>query len=140
MMTVRHLKRNGICAAVVLACAAAAGAPATLADTGADAAAGNFATTQSPSDWRSTKLVGTNVYNAANESIGEIKDLIIGTTGSVSSAVIGVGGFLGIGEKDVAVPFNTLKVARDEDGNVKISVDATKESLKAAPAFTYAKS
>lgn len=138
MKTIHHSKRSSIYAALALACAVMA--PAAIADTGTNAAAGTFATAQAATDWRSSKLVGTTVYNSANEKIGEIEELIIGSTGSVSSAVIGVGGFLGIGEKNVAVPFNTLKVARDESGNMKVTVDATKDSLKAAPAYTYAKS
>ncbi len=95
---------------------------------------------QSDSDFRSSKLVGTTVYNAADENIGEIEDLIIDAKGSVANVVIGVGGFLGMGEKNVAVPFTSLKTSRDNSGRVRVVVDGTKDSLKAMPAYTYVKS
>ncbi|MEQ1577971.1 MAG: PRC-barrel domain-containing protein [Hyphomicrobium sp.] len=96
-----------------------------------------YATTQAATDWRSSKVVGLNVYNGKNEKIGDINDLIIDTSGAISHAVVGVGGFLGIGEKNVAIPFATLKMARDKDGKISAMVDSTKEALAAAPAFTF---
>jgi PRC-barrel domain protein len=59
--------------------------------------------------WQGSKLIGLNVYNTQNEKIGSIKELMIGKNGSVDSAVIAVGGFLGVGERDVAVKFSDLK-------------------------------
>jgi len=59
--------------------------------------------------WQSSKLIGTNVYNDQNEKIGSIKELMVDKTGNLESAVIGVGGFLGVGERDVAVKFSDLK-------------------------------
>jgi len=59
--------------------------------------------------WQGSKLIGTNVYNEQNEKIGSIKELMVDKTGKVDSAVIGVGGFLGVGERDVAVKFSDLK-------------------------------
>jgi sporulation protein YlmC with PRC-barrel domain len=54
-------------------------------------------------------LIGTRVVSANNESIGDINDVIVDRNGQVMAAVVGVGGFLGIGEKDVAVPFKSLE-------------------------------
>ncbi|MBD2748137.1 PRC-barrel domain-containing protein [Microvirga sp. BT688] len=54
-------------------------------------------------------LIGTRVVGANNESIGDINDVIMDRNGQIMAAVVGVGGFLGIGEKDVAVPFNALE-------------------------------
>ena len=59
--------------------------------------------------WQGSKIIGLNVYNDQNEKIGSIKDLMLDKTGNIASAVIGVGGFLGMGERDVAVKFADLK-------------------------------
>ena len=59
--------------------------------------------------WRSSKLIGVNVYNDNNEKIGDIPELIIDKSGKVDNVVIGVGGFLGMGEHYVAVPMEKLK-------------------------------
>jgi sporulation protein YlmC with PRC-barrel domain len=61
-----------------------------------------------PDQFRSTNLRGTRVYGAKNENIGEINDVLISRSGQVAAVIIGVGGFLGIGEKDVAVPMSML--------------------------------
>ena len=60
-------------------------------------------------DWRVSKLVGLSVYNNANENIGSINDLLTDKSGSIKAVVIGVGGFLGIGEHLVAIPFDQVK-------------------------------
>lgn len=83
-------------------------------------------------------LIGKDVYNgdADNaESIGKVSDLIVGPDGSVKAAVIGVGGFLGIGAKDVALPADQLELSVREDKNTWIVVETTKEKLGAAPAL-----
>ena len=59
--------------------------------------------------WRSSKLVGLNVYNDTNDKLGSISDLLLDKNGAIKAAVIGVGGFLGVGERLVAVPFDKLK-------------------------------
>lgn len=69
--------------------------------------------TQSASEWRSSKVVGLYVYNDANERLGSINDLLMDSSGKVSKAVIGVGGFLGIGESDIAVNFDQLKFVNE---------------------------
>ncbi len=98
---------------------------------------GSYPSEQTASEWRSTKLVGLNVFNSNSEKIGDINDLILDADGKVVSAVIGVGGFLGMGEKLVAVPFSELKFSRDNNGNVLVTLDSTKEALEAAPDFQY---
>jgi sporulation protein YlmC with PRC-barrel domain len=94
--------------------------------------------TQSPGDLASSKLVGASVYNTNNENIGEIEDLIISSNGTVSTVVIGVGGFLGIGEKKVAMPFSALKAEKGDNNLMKVVIEGTKESLKAMPDYKYA--
>jgi sporulation protein YlmC with PRC-barrel domain len=86
--------------------------------------------------WSAKKAVlGKAVYNEKNEKIGTIDDLIITPDRSVSYAIIGAGGFLGIGKHDVAIPMSQLKLEKDKF----ILPGATKEALKAMPKFEYAK-
>lgn len=59
--------------------------------------------------WRSSKLIGVNVYNDNNEKIGDIEELIVDKSGKVDNVILGVGGFLGMGEHYVAVPMEKLK-------------------------------
>ena len=60
-------------------------------------------------EWRSSKLIGVNVYNDANEKVGEIEELIVDKSGKVANVILGVGGFLGMGEHYVAVSMDKLK-------------------------------
>jgi sporulation protein YlmC with PRC-barrel domain len=59
--------------------------------------------------WRSSKLIGVNVYNDNNDKIGDIQELIVDKSGKVDDVILGVGGFLGMGEHYVAVPMEKLK-------------------------------
>jgi len=67
------------------------------------------ATIHKEGEWRASKLVGVNVYNDANEKIGDINDVILDKSGKVENVILGVGGFLGMGEHLVAVAFDKLK-------------------------------
>jgi hypothetical protein len=83
-------------------------------------------------------FLGKAVYNGDSdkaESIGKLNDLIIGPDGMVQTAVIGVGGFLGVGQKDVAVAASQLKLSIRSDGNSWLVLNTTTDQLKAAPAF-----
>ena len=86
---------------------------ATTTDKAPSAAATTTTTTSASGDWRTSKMDGLKVYNDANENIGSINDLLMDKSGSVKIAVIGVGGFLGMGEHLVAVPFDKLKFANE---------------------------
>jgi sporulation protein YlmC with PRC-barrel domain len=116
-------------------------------------------------NWRASKLVGVNVYNDNNEKIGDIQELIVDKSGKVENVVLGVGGFLGMGEHYVAVPMEKLKWvnepvrtssttapadkstvgasnrsarAADENWYPDHAVfNATKDQLKAMPQFKY---
>jgi hypothetical protein len=68
---------------------------------------------QSSSEWRASKVIGLYVYNDANERLGSINELLTDSSGKIVKAVIGVGGFLGIGESDVAVNFDQLKFVNE---------------------------
>jgi sporulation protein YlmC with PRC-barrel domain len=82
--------------------------------------------------WRSSKLTGLNVYNN-DEKIGDIKELIVGTDGKVEAVVIGVGGFLGIGEHNAAVPFDQVKFVEEPR---RVVVTDTRPAAPTAPAGT----
>ncbi|WP_034990603.1 PRC-barrel domain-containing protein [Beijerinckia mobilis] len=84
--------------------------------------------------WMASEIYGADIYDTANNKIGAVEDLIMNSAGNISTAVIGVGGFLGIGEKEVAVPFTDLKVAMHE-GKERFMLDRSKDQLKAAPSF-----
>ena len=85
--------------------------------------------------WSATKqILGKPVYNDKNEKVGDVDDLIIAPDSSVSYAIIGVGGFLGLGERQVAVPVNRFK---NTEGRIVLP-DATKDALQAMPSFQYA--
>ena len=59
--------------------------------------------------WRASKLIGVDVYNEQNEKLGDIDELIVDRSGKISGVVIGVGGFLGMGKRDIFVPMEKLK-------------------------------
>jgi sporulation protein YlmC with PRC-barrel domain len=115
--------------------------------------------------WQSSKLIHLNVYNAQNEKIGDIKELMLKKDGNIDSVVIGVGGFLGIGERDVAVKWSEIKWIDEPVSSSTTSsnttngtgtgtmarsdakrtypdhavYNATKDQLKAMPQFDYNK-
>jgi sporulation protein YlmC with PRC-barrel domain len=63
--------------------------------------------------WRSSKLIGLNVYNDLNEKLGDISELLVDKSGKIAGFVIGVGGFLGMGQHDIMVEFNKLKFVEE---------------------------
>ena len=125
-----------------------------------------YITRQAPSDWTAEALIGRTVENANGDNLGEINNVIINEKGDVVAVVIGVGGFLGIGEKNVGVPFDELdfktaeamkdrtdnatrgdKAEQNKDSvaarfdtehqDIRIVLNTTKEDLEAAPAFAW---
>jgi sporulation protein YlmC with PRC-barrel domain len=81
-------------------------------------------------------LLNENVVNDANEKVGDINDLLIDSKGKVAAVIVGVGGFLGMGEKDVALTFDQLSFATDNNDPLIVKTNATKESLQSAPHYT----
>jgi putative membrane protein len=125
-----------------------------------------YITRQAPSDWTAEALIGRTVENANGDNLGEINNVIINEKGDVVAVVIGVGGFLGIGEKNVGVPFDelqfkTAEAMKDRTDNatredqaeqkkdsmaarfdtehqdIRIVLDTSKDDLEAAPAFAW---
>ena len=77
-----------------------------------------------------------NVYDPSDQKIGEIKDVLITQEGKVEAVIISVGGFLGIGDKDVAVPFSDIKGTKKND-KWYLTMQANKDELKNAPGLKY---
>jgi len=89
----------------------------------------------------SSSLTVTNwykqdVYDQSNAKIGKIDDVLVGQNGQVNALIVGVGGVLGAGEKDVAVDFSAVKQTM-KDNKVYLTMNTTKDALKSAPGFKY---
>jgi sporulation protein YlmC with PRC-barrel domain len=78
-----------------------------------------------------------NVYDPKDNKIGEVMDVLVNKSGKVETLIVGVGGFLGAGEKDVAVPFDAIQVTNKKDNKTYLVMNTTKEELKSAPGFVY---
>jgi hypothetical protein len=89
-----------------------------------------------PEGFLASNIIGATVYSQDDQSIGDINDIILSPQGEPSQVIVGVGGFLGLGEKDVVLDMSKLKIAATESGKVKIVVQTTPEELKNMPAFT----
>ena len=86
--------------------------------------------------WSAKKrILGKTVYNDQKQKVGKIEDIIITPENSISFAIVGVGGFVGVGKHDVAIPVQQIQ----SDGDNFVLPGATKEALKSLPAFEYAK-
>ena len=135
-------------------------APAVTTPMQASAPTANSSTwmkQEAAGQWRASKLKGLNVYNGSNEKIGDIEELLVNSSGRVDAVVLSVGGFLGMGEHWVAVPFDQIQFtdrnhrsattnSASPSGAVNSSsnlapdraiLNMTKEQLKAAPQFHY---
>jgi sporulation protein YlmC with PRC-barrel domain len=124
----------------------------------------SWMTRENPGQWRASKLIGLNVYNNANEKIGDISELIVDRAGKIEAVVVGAGGFLGLGEHDVAVPYSqitwsdqpvaasrssippfTTGAASGQNSDSPRSypnhavLNMTKDQLKAAPEFKFSR-
>jgi len=112
----------------------------------------HYLSSLTPNLWRTSEIKGTDVYSDQNEKIGSVDDVLLDQHGNVKAVVIGVGGFLGVGERNVAVPFNALhwqmnttgasngqRVAQAPDHPARATLPGvTKEQLQRAPEFKYA--
>jgi sporulation protein YlmC with PRC-barrel domain len=86
---------------------------------------------------RASKLIGSSVLNSEGGTIGDINEVVLGKDGKVAAVVLSVGGFLGLGERQVAVGFESLQLGRDSGGKMISTLNATKDSLKAAPEWKW---
>jgi PRC-barrel domain len=115
-------------AAVALALPAAAMAQDKAAPTGMTV---EFLAKQQANEHFASELIGANVTNPAGEALGAVNNLMVGPNGELTAAVIGVGGFLGIGEKNVAVSYDALQTTTEDD-ELKVVLNTTKAELEAA--------
>jgi sporulation protein YlmC with PRC-barrel domain len=92
---------------------------------------------QDTSQWLGSNLIGAKVVSVAGENIGKVANLILNDDGKVEAVVIRVGGFLGLGGKNVAVTYDSLNIARNRKGDAidRITIAATKDDLMRAAAF-----
>ena len=94
-----------------------------------------FIDKQPDGEWLARVFLGAYVQDVSGQRVGDINDLVFDRTGRITTVVLGVGGFLGIGEKTVAVPFKELAFSVDKDGARIIAVTVGKDTLMQAPAF-----
>jgi sporulation protein YlmC with PRC-barrel domain len=108
----------------------------------AAATAAHAATTtvkSAPSEsWTVTNYYKQAVYDPKESKIGDIDDVLVDKSGKITGLVLGVGGFLGAGEKDVIVPFSAVKTTKKND-KWWLTIEETKDTLKEAPGFKYDK-
>ena len=102
----KHLMA-ALMSAALFTCSASAQTSSTKAT--AQGTSDKAATSHKDGEWRASKLVGVNVYNEANEKIGDINDVILDKSGKAANVILGVGGFLGMGEHYVAVAYDKLR-------------------------------
>jgi hypothetical protein len=111
-------------------------APSTTAQTTAPAGNAKFIQRQAPDQWLASKFRGTDVVGAKEEKIGDVSDILFDKDGKILAYVVGVGGFLGIGSKEVAIEPSSFQVVPGRDASdYKLRLSMTKDELKAAAAF-----
>jgi sporulation protein YlmC with PRC-barrel domain len=88
--------------------------------------------------YRASKLIGASVMNTQNKAVGDINDLIIDSEGKVAEVIVGVGGFLGLGERNVAMKMSEIDLGVDKSGSVVAHTAMTKAQLEQLPAWNKA--
>jgi hypothetical protein len=116
----------------------------------ADPSQAKFISSQTEDQWVFSKFKGSNVLGPNDEHIGDVSDLLFDKSGKIYGVIVGVGGFLGIGQKNVAIDMGAFQVMPASTGSstssssndptdVKLKVSWTKDQLQAAPDFKYFK-
>ena len=109
---------------------------ASSPSTSASSASTHVTATQlQPGQIRATQMDGSTVYDAQNQKVGDVKDIILDRDGKVAAVVLDVGAFLGIGGKNVAIGMSDLKITQDDNNKPRFTVDMTKDQLKSAQAY-----
>jgi sporulation protein YlmC with PRC-barrel domain len=112
----------------------AASAPASTTGSGS----AQFINTQKPDQWLASKFKGTDVVGTDNEKIGDVSDILFDKSGKIEAFIVSVGGFLGMGAKDVAMApaaFQTVAGDKSKNEDDKLKVSMTKDQLKQAANF-----
>ena len=123
--------KKSVLAAAALALAVIASAPATAKE--------NLMTTLPDSAIPVSDVYKQSIYDPKDNKVGDVNDLLVDKDGRIGAAIVGVGGFLGAGEKNVAVPFNALKLT-EKNGKRYLVMDTTKEALNNASGYTFDRS
>jgi sporulation protein YlmC with PRC-barrel domain len=126
----------GLAGSALLASVAFAQSPSATTDRTTAAPAAASDTSSLKGNWRASKVVGLSVYNDNNESVGSINDLLMEKGGSIKAVVIGVGGFLGVGEHLVAVPFEKVKFINEPVAYTGASNTGARPSTNTSPSTT----
>ncbi len=123
------MKRKAIGAIVAASLAAAITTPAM--------SAGNevFIAKQSAGQWTANTLIGQPVKNAKGDALGDVNDLVFGQDSKLVAIVVGVGGFLGIGEKNIAIPVALTQIEGSKTSDAALRVKISKAALKDAPQY-----
>ena len=111
----------------------AAAPPARMDD--ATTAATGAVTGDSAHTYSADRLINATVRNAANENVGDINDIMFDGSGRITGIVVGIGGFLGIGERNVLVPYDQLQLRDDPDGKLVVMSNLTKQTAKSLPEY-----
>ena len=128
-MRLISVSKSAAAASVMLAAAALTHSPAAAENV-------TFISNQMTGEVRASNLVGVVVTNKAGDTVGDINDVVFASDGQVSVYIIGVGGVLGIGEKNVAVPFSAVTLSTDKDMKRTAVLDVTKDALETAPTYS----
>ncbi|MGE0744672.1 MAG: PRC-barrel domain-containing protein [Rhodospirillales bacterium] len=131
-MTIQKLLCSTAAAALLVIGVGAQAADAPKAPT-----AQNAQTTMPSTAVQADRLIGASVKNEANETVGDVESVIIGEDGKVRALVVGVGGFLGLGERLVALDWNQIRVNQDGNSVKDVRVSMSKEQAKALPEYKY---
>ena len=113
-------------------------APAEKVMPQSKSSSGSEAVTVKPDDRMASRLIGATIRTPTNESIGDINDLVIDSSGEIKAVIAGIGGFLGLGEHKVLLRFDQVQFNRDSNGKLFVVSQMTKEQLRALPAWSDA--
>lgn len=112
------------------------GASSTSASSTADASSAKIVSTQSPDQWLASKFKGTDVVGTDDKKIGDVSDILFDKDGKIEAFVVSVGGFLGVGSKDVALAPTAFEVIKGSNGSAdKLKLAMSKDELKQAQNF-----
>ena len=108
---------------------------ASTASTSSTSGSQQFVSSQQTNQWLSSKFIGIDVVGADDKKIGDVSDVLFDQQGKIEAYVIGVGGFLGIGAKDVALAPSAFQPVKDNNNNERLKLSMTRDQLEKAPAF-----
>lgn len=124
----RQIQSMTVLAAMIAASILFTGGPAATAEV-------PFITSQQSGEWLAHRLSGTKVLNSKGEIIGEVADVVLDQSGKAQAVVISLGGFLGLGSKEVAVPYSAIRLGEVVEGSRLVVLDVTEAQLQAAAAY-----